>query len=149
MIKILLIGIVLISTLSEAKADPVNIPAGVEKLVNDFMGALLIPVAEDAEKAILPYLHSTLINSEKTGLTRDVKEFGFKKAHGNAKLFTYPVKIERVQKFDQDGISLGSQKELGDLYKIFITKPGQMPAPLHVFIPKDGSKPMITYIGNL
>jgi len=123
-----------------------------EALLNDFMKALLIEEADASAKACLKYVHKSLINTSGDDLTKDLRDFSFKKAHSNAKFYANPVKITRVRKNKVTAIGFKETGENGTEYSYFISKKegvNGMPAPVNIFFPADGSAPKISYMGSL
>lgn len=123
-----------------------------EVLLNDFMKSLLIQDSDASAKACLKCVHKSLINSSGDNLTKDLRDFSFKKAHSNAKFYANPVKITRVRKNKVTAIGFKETGENGTEYSYFISKKEDvngMPAPVNIFFPADGSAPKISYMGSL
>jgi len=125
-----------------------------EKLMNAFMEKLLIEDFRASAKAVMPYVHASNFNAKKTDLDDDLLQFGFKKAHQNARYYQYPISITRVQKLKTTEIGHPSRgtHQFGEEVKYWIAKKsGQagVPAPLVVFYPADGSAPTISYMNSL
>lgn len=111
------------------------------------MNALAEPDPDRAAQAVMPYVHSELMNGDKSGLSNDVRQFSFKKAHSNARFYKVPVEITRAREPSNRPLS-----EPGRTIDYFIAKrPGVdgMPAPIPVFFPANGGPAKIAYLGNL
>jgi len=97
-------------------------------------------------------MHKSLLNKEGTTLDGDTLEFSFKKAFQNAKFYSYPVKITRVQKLKTSEIGYKETHQFGVEYKFWIAKKSSkfgLPAPLVLFFPKDGTQAKLSYVGSL
>ncbi len=122
------------------------------ELLNPFVEALLIPDATASAQALLPLLHSSLKSSDGKSLTSLVEQFSFQKARKDVGFYKSPVEIARENKLNQSSINLGSAPETGALVDYYIARKDPktgLPAPVRIFFPADGSKAVITYIGNL
>jgi len=131
---------------------PPDEPKQAEDLLNAFMSALLNPDEDAAAKAVMPYVHVSLLNSTKTDLTQDLRSFSFHKAWENARFYAVPVQVTRVRDDAETGIGFGSTAELGRMQSWFIAKKegvAGLPAPIKVFFPTSGSPPRIAYMGSL
>lgn len=121
-------------------------------LINDFVKALLIRDVDRSSKQVRKYVHHTLLSADGTDLSRNVKSYSFLKAYRNAHVYEYPVKIVRQAQTKITAIGYGKEAEAGEVH-IFYIKPkkvfNQMPAPVHVFFPRDGGKPKIVNMGGL
>jgi hypothetical protein len=122
------------------------------EVLNKFMQALRIEDADSSAKAVMQYTHRSLWNSEETDLTRDLRQFSFKKAHSNARFYQIPVKVTRVRETAISAIGYGETAEKGKVSDYFVGKKSGvngMPAPVQIFFPADGSAPKISYMGSL
>lgn len=122
------------------------------ELLNTFMTAITQPDATTSAQAILPLLHASLKSPDGTTLSKDVQQFSFQKARKDAPFYKNPVEIVRENKFDQKSINLGKNPEEGTLIDYYLARKDPstgMPAPVRVFFPANGGKPVITYIGSL
>lgn len=123
-----------------------------ETLLNDFMNALLLEDFSQSAVAVLPFVHKSLLSGSKDGLSRDLLDFSFKKAHSNARFYEVPVKITEVRNTKVTGIGFRETAEAGEERKYWIAKRAGvngMPAPINVFFPADGGPPKINYMGSL
>jgi len=124
------------------------------ELLNHFMEKLLLQDFDESAAAVMPYVHKSNYNASGTALDNDLLSFSFKKAHQNAKFYTYPVRITRSQNLKTTGIGHPSRgtAEQGHEIKYWISKKSGvsgMPAPLVVFFPADGGQATISYMGSL
>lgn len=126
------------------------VDAKVVTLIDNFMQALQEPDLAASEQQILPLIHDSLKNNDKTGLKRQVREMEFAKAIRAAGRYPIPVNIVRVKQYDQTSVNLGPSPEAGHLFDYFIEKkdPQGLPAPIKIFIPANGN-PVITNFGSL
>lgn len=123
-----------------------------EKLLNDFMTALLISESNASAKECLKHVHKSLKNDAQTDLTSDLRRFSFKKAHDNARFYQVPVKITRVRPKNITAIGFGKTAEKGKVVDYFIAKKegeNGMPAPVSIFFPEGSGEPKISYMGSL
>ena len=119
-----------------------------EELINKFMEGLRVRDFEGSIKEILPYLHKTMKSKYGDDITRDLRLYGFKKAHRGAPRYHYPIKLTLIRKsfYRRD---LG---EKGQEYDFFIKKLPQYsgyPAPVKIFHHEDSDKLTISYIGSI
>ena len=126
---------------------------GIE-VVNKFMEAIMSNQSDinAAAKKALPIIHRSEYNSAKNGLLADRMSYSFKKAWENAKFYTTPVVVTRVQKQGISAIGFKETAQSGTAYKVWISKKdgvAGLPAPLNVFFPADGSAPTMYYYGSL
>ncbi|MBI2340263.1 MAG: hypothetical protein HYU99_07865 [Deltaproteobacteria bacterium] len=152
--KILLVGAILwgafalkVAVAGENDADP-----GAVELLNKLMTALQEPDEAKSIQAVLPLLHKSLLNADGTDLSRDVKQFSFKKAHGGAPLYANPVKVTRVRETPQTEVGFKATAEGGQVADYFVAKKegkAGMPAPVKIFFPAGGGAPKILYLGSL
>ena len=128
---------------------------GIE-VINSFMNAIMDPDSQGNEGtaaiAALPYIHASEYDARGTNLKKDRLEFSFKKAWHNAKFYTLPVSVTRIQRQHITAIGFGATAQAGKAFKVWIAKKdgvAGMPAPLNVFFPSDGSAPKLYYYGSL
>ena len=136
---------------SVTNATPDADPAAVE-LLNQFMTALLIKDDSARLTAVLPCVHKTLLNNEGTDLSPTVKDFSYRRAVTDAALYQIPVRVTRVAKDKSTAVGFGESAESGRTDRYFVAKRegvSGLPAPIHIFFPKDGSKPKIVNMGSL
>jgi hypothetical protein len=122
------------------------------ELLNNFMQTLMIEDFEESAQQMLKYTHKSLWNADGTNLSRDLRDFSFKKAKSNAKFYQVPVKITRVRETNVSAIGYAETAEKGKVVDYFIAKKAGvngMPAPVKIFFPADGSAPKISYMGSL
>ncbi len=122
------------------------------KLCSDFLAALSIEDEAKRIQAVVPLLHKTLLTADGKDLSADVKQFSYRKAADNAKLYKQPAEVTEVHKGREQTIGAGKQAETGRPDKYFVARKEGVagrPAPLHVFWPSDGSAPKLTNIGSL
>jgi hypothetical protein len=121
-------------------------------LLNKMMGALLIENEEESAKAVKLLVHKSLLAPDGRSLSRDVREFSFRKAHSGAKLYSAPVVVTRVRQRSLTAIGFQETAEEGTEFDYFIAKKegvAGLPAPVRVFFPKNGNEPRISYMGSL
>lgn len=122
------------------------------ELLNNFMQALLIEDFEESALQVMKYTHKSLWNVDGTNLSKDLRDFSFKKANNNAKFYQVPVKVTRVRETSVTAIGYDETAEKGKVVDYFIAKKAGvngMPAPVKIFFPADGSAPKISYMGSL
>jgi hypothetical protein len=122
------------------------------KLLNAFMQVLSMADPEESAQALLPLVHASLKTAAGDDLSRDLRQFSHKKAHGNARHYAVPVTVTRVRTTSTTGIGFGETAEAGRVDDYFIAKrPGVngMPAPVKIFFPAEGGAPLISYMGSL
>jgi len=81
-----------------------------------------------------------------------VKDYSYKKAVTDAALYQIPVRVTRVAKDKSTAVGFGESAESGRTDRYFVAKRegvSGLPAPIHIFFPKDGSKPKIVNMGSL
>jgi hypothetical protein len=133
--------------MTESQVDPRAV-----ELLNRFLDALLLKDADESARALAPLVHVSLHAPGGTDLSRDLRQFGHKKAHANALHYARPVQVVRVRTTSLTGIGFGSDAAAGRVDDYFIAKqPGVngMPAPVKVFFPAGGGAPTISYMGSL
>ena len=141
---------------SAAGQSPSNAPADADsaalELLNQFMTALLIKDDSERLAAVLPCVHKSLLDNDGTDLAPTVKDFSYKKAVMNVALYQVPVRVTRVAKGKNTAVGHGNSAESGRTDRYFVAKREGvtgLPAPIHVFFPKDGIKPKIVNMGSL
>ncbi|MDP2388211.1 MAG: hypothetical protein Q8M29_17690 [Bacteroidota bacterium] len=147
-----IVALFLLFLFSSSIAQNIEVNPKAETLLNDFMKALAIKDADESAKECLKYVHKSLKNASGDDLTKDLRNFSFKKAHDNVKFYANPVKITRVRKNGVTAIGFKETGEKGDEYSYFISKKSDvkgMPAPVNIFFPADGGEPKISYMGSL
>ena len=133
--------------MSELDVDPRAVA-----LLNAFMQALSLPDPLESARAVLPFVHRSLKTAAGDDLSRDLRQFGHKKAHGNARHYAIPVHVTRVRTTRTTGIGFEDTAEPGRVDDYFITKRdgvNGMPAPVKIFFPADGGPPLVSYMGSL
>lgn len=133
--------------MSELDVDPRAVA-----LLNAFMQALAHEDAATSARAVLPFVHRSLKTPAGDDLSRDLRQFGHKKAQGNARLYALPVQVTRVRTTSTTGLGFGDTAEAGRVDDYFIAKRegvNGMPAPVKVFFPEDGGPPLVSYMGSL
>ena len=124
------------------------------KLLNDFLKAL-VDNKDDMDAAViaaLPMLQKSLKDDRGKDVTRDLRNFSFKKAWQNAGLYARPVQITRVRMTSISAVGFGKTAEKGKVADYFVAKaegqPG-LPAPVKIFFPEGNGDPKIFYVGSL
>lgn len=133
--------------MSDADVDPRAV-----QLLNALMRGLATADPGESARALLPFVHKSLKNAAGDGLSRDLLQFGHKKAHANARHYAVPVQVTRVRTTSTTGIGFGDTAEAGRVDDYFIAKRAGvngMPAPVKVFFPADGGAPLVSYMGSL
>ena len=133
--------------MTETDVDPRAV-----RLLNDFMQALSVEDPGASARALLPFVHASLKSAAGDDLSRDLLQFGHKKAHANARHYAVPVQVTRVRTTSTTGIGFGDTAEAGRVDDYFIAKRAGvngMPAPVKVFFPADGGAPLVSYMGSL
>jgi hypothetical protein len=138
---------------SQGTPPPSSSDAAAEQLLSATLAALQQNRDEDAAvRAIVPYVHRSLLDATGAQLTTDVRQFSFKKAFGAAPLYGVPVKVTRTRPSNVTAIGFGATAERGRSVDYFVAKrdgqPG-MPAPVTVFFPESGGAPKVSYLGSL
>ena len=124
------------------------------KLLGEFLKALTDNKddMDAAVRAALPMLHKSLKDDRGRDVTRDLRNFSFKKAWQNAGLYARPVDVTRVRTTGISAVGFGKTAEKGKVADYFVAKaegqPG-LPAPVKIFFPADGTDPKIYYVGSL
>jgi hypothetical protein len=117
-------------------------------LLTKFCEALKIADENERVKAILPYVHDYDKTKDKTDLIPNTKQFSFKKASNGISRYEFPLVITRVEKTGDTSY----QGVAGSRFKYFIKKNQNfngMPAPIHIFVPADGSEPKVINFGSI
>jgi hypothetical protein len=141
---------------SAAEQSATDAPADADgaalELLNRFMNALLIKDDSERLAAVLPCVHKSLLNNDGSDLMQTVKEYSYQRAIRDVALYQMPVRVTQVAKGNNSAVSYGKTAEEGRTDRYFIAKrdgvPG-LPAPVHVFFPKDGGKPSVINMGSL
>ena len=121
-------------------------------LLNRFLEALSAEDAETSAQALIPMVHASLLAPGGAGLSRDLRQFSFKKAHDNARHYARPVEVTRVRRTNTTALGAGKEASAGRVDDYFIAKRAGvsgMPAPVKIFFPADGGAPTIAYMGSL
>jgi hypothetical protein len=116
------------------------------------MNALLIKDDSERLAAVLPCVHKSLLNNDGSDLMQTVKEYSYQRAIRDVALYQMPVRVTQVAKGNNSAVGYGKTAEEGRTDRYFIAKRDGalgLPAPVHVFFPKDGSKPSIINMGSL
>ena len=119
-----------------------------EELINKFMEGLRVRDFERSIKEVLPYLHKSMKSKYGDDITRDLRLYGFKKAHRGALRYQFPVKLTLIRKV----IYRRDLGEKGQEYDFFIKKTSDYngyPAPVKVFHHEASDKLTISYIGSI
>jgi len=124
-----------------------------EDIVAVFMHQLLQNGYQQGAQVVVPYIHTSL-QSPLGKMSKDTYQFQYKKAHGNAKFYMYPVRIVRTRSMQLSSIGYVSDGtyEKGRKVKYFLARKNSatgLPASLEVFFPQNGGRPSISYMGNL
>lgn len=130
-----------------AADDPAPDPAAV-KVLSDFMTALQIADEDASAKAVMPYVHKSLLNPAGTDLSRDLRQFSFHKAHTSARMYPTPVKVTRVRMTNITAIGFKQTAEAGTTVDYFIARNDSATVPVRIFFPRSGA-PKIAYMGSL
>jgi hypothetical protein len=121
------------------------------ELINNFMKALQIEDATKREAAALKFLHKSMLTNDGK-MPSSLKNYSFKKACDGVKFYDVPVKITEVHKGRSVTVGFKETAERGRTDKYFVGKKegaAGRPAPLHVFWPEGGGKPMLINVGSL
>lgn len=121
-------------------------------LLNRFLEALAVEDPERSARALVPLVHASLRAPGGADLSRDLRQFSFKKAHDNARHYARPVEVTRVRRTNTTALGAGPGATAGRVDDYFIGKRAGvngMPAPVKIFFPADGSAPTIAYMGSL
>ena len=125
------------------------------EVINAFMQATTANAdLQAAAIAVLPFVHSSLMNRDRNNLGQDELNYQFKKAHSNAGFYRIPVVVTRIQQLNTSEIghpSVGTY-ERGRERKYWVAKRegvAGLPAPIVVFFPESGGDPKISYVGSL
>ena len=143
---------ILFSYAAQAQLTTKDTDARAMEVLNKFMEALMIEDADKSAKEVMKYAHKSLFNPNGSDLSKDLRDFSFKKAHNNAKFYQTPVIVTRIRKSSVTGIGYEQTAERGRIEDYFIAKKqgvNGMPAPVQIFFPADGSEPKIAYMGSL
>jgi hypothetical protein len=139
-----------------AEQSPPNAPADADSaaldLLNQFMNALLIKDENARLAAVLPCFHKSLLNNEGTDLAPTVKDYSYRRAVSEVALYQVPIRVTRVAKGNNTTVGYGQSAESGRIDRYFVAKREGvtgLPAPIHIFFPKDGSKPKVVNVGSL
>ena len=152
--KYILLMTGLISFVNGQDVMPKELEAKAAKVLNLFMKTVQENSFEKSAKMVVPLMHKSLLDRGQKVLDRDTYRFSFKKAHTNAKHYTYPVNVTRVQKLRTTEIghpSVGTH-EKGVEYKIWIDKKPSirgLPAPLVIFFNEGSMDAKLSYVGSL
>ncbi len=128
-----------------------DLPRG-EVMLRSFLTALSLPDEEAAAKAVVPFVHKSLLEKDGASLSAEVRRFSFKKAHGRAKEYALPLLISRTRQSGESGVGFRESAESGAVVDYFLERRrGQtgLPAPVKVFFPSGGGEPKVLYMGSL
>jgi hypothetical protein len=141
--------LVCLTMTAHAEVEIAPDPAAVDVL-NKLMAALLIDETEQSVKEAVKLLHKSLLVKTGDDISADLRRFGFKKAHDNAKLYGLPVKIARVRATGATTIGFKETAEKGKVFDYLIEKKaGGLPAAVKMFFPEGGGEPKVAYLGGL
>jgi len=124
------------------------------KLVQDFLAALDTEGDDARLKAVLPFVHKSLITDDGKDIIPAQKPFAYAravKAVHEHKHYDKPAVIHVVHRGTMHTIGTPGNGETGRIDKYFVRKKANvngLPAPIHVFIPEKG-EPKILNFGSL
>ena len=121
-------------------------------MLNQFIKALMLDDSQERLRAVLPFVHKSMLSPDGNDLDRTVKEFSYKRAVQNVKFYQVPVKITRVAMGNVRTIGFKSTAERGRVDRYFVAKRSGvagLPAPIHIFFPENGGVPKIINMGSL
>jgi type II secretory pathway pseudopilin PulG len=130
---------------SVAQAQEANPQAA--QLLSQFLQALQNGDDAARERAVLPFLHRSLLSDNGQALDSSVR-IQFKKASQNAKLYATPADVTRVRSKGTITIGEGGNPEKGRVEDYFLAKKNGAPAPITIFFPENGA-PKVYYMGSL
>jgi hypothetical protein len=127
-----------------------ELPATVKSVIEEYARILHDNKSiDDAANAFNAIAGGSLVNDEGK-ITKNTRQFGFKKDFNDFKHYAYPIKITRVNKSVSNGDGYGKTKIAGTRYKIWIAKDDSakgMPAPVSIILPAHGD-PKVVNIGS-
>jgi hypothetical protein len=137
----------------QSKRDDIpvtELPATVKTVLEEYARILHDNKSiDDAANAFNAIAGGSLVNDEGK-ITKNTRQFGFKKDFNDFKHYAYPIKITRVNKSVSNGDGYGKTKIAGTRYKIWIAKDDSakgMPAPVSIILPAHGD-PKVVNIGS-
>ncbi|MEA1914018.1 MAG: hypothetical protein U9N30_01765 [Campylobacterota bacterium] len=122
------------------------------KVLNQFLNILQNNSYYQSSGMVVPLMHRSLLTNNANQLDDDTYRYSFKKAHSNARNYTYPVRITRIQRLKTTGVGYENTYDQGVEYKIWISKNTSQkgaPAPLVVFFKHGAANAQLTYVGSL
>ncbi len=155
LIALLLFGARSYSQSTESDIPISELPASVEKVLQQYIEILKSPNLDVAAEKFVAIAGGSLINTDGSDLSRGKKEFALKKDFNDMQHYAYPIKITRVNKAESNGQGYGATAIKGVVYKIWIDKKSSdlgMPAPISIMVPEGHSTiktPKVVNIGSL
>ncbi len=150
--KMILLIMVLVVGVNAQDKMPKKLEREAIEIINTFIKIMQNNSYDASAKMVVPLMHKSLLKRSQKALDSDTYRYSFKKAQSNAKNYTYPIKITRIQKLRTTEIGYGDTHEKGTEYKLWIAKKdliGGVPAPLVIFF-KDGiGIAKLSYVGSL
>ena len=133
---------------------PKSLESKATEVINVFLETMQKNSYAKSAKMVVPLMHKSLLTRDQKSLDSDTYRYQFKKAQNNAKHYTYPVHVTRIQKLKTTEIghpSTGTY-EKGVEYKLWIAKKSSsqgMPAPLVLFFKEGSTEAKLSYVGSL
>jgi hypothetical protein len=130
-------------SIEKIQADP-----KITNLINQLVEVLSLEDESIRIQKLLPLIHDSMKTNDKKDLFTNVKQFSYKKAVSGISRYKIPVELGEVHK----GKPVTIEGVKGRRDKYFIRKKEGstgMPAPIHVFIPEDGSEAKIIDFGSI
>jgi len=122
------------------------------EVINKLLAAFSLTDSELRLKAVIPLLHKSMYTNDGKDLSKNVKDFSYKKAVENVKFYSIPAVITEVHKGNVTAIGFKETAERGRTDKYFVGKKDAKngrPAPIHIFFPENGGEPKVVNIGSL
>ena len=151
-LKKVLVVCLLISSVYGEDVMPKALVQKAGNVMNAFVKNMQEHTYKESAKMIVPLMHKSLLSSDQKSLDDDTYRYSFKKAHMNAKNYSYPIVITRIQKLRTTEIGYGATHEKGVEYKLWIAKNKSsqgLPAPLVVFFNEGSQDAKLSYVGSL
>ena len=130
-------------SIEKIQADP-----KITNLVNQLAEFISIEDESTRIQKLLLIVHDSMKTDDKKDLNSNIKQFSYKKAVSGISRYKIPIELGEVHKGKL--VTINSIKGRRDKY--FIKKKegvSGLPAPIHIFIPEDGSEAKIIDFGSI
>ncbi len=123
-----------------------------QAVLNGFFAALKLADEGASARAVVPFLHKSLLDASGQALSADTLRFGFKKARRGADSYAMPLQVAQTKSAGRSGVGFRTEAEQGLMVDYYLERGKKQPglaAPVKLFFPEGGGEPKVLFMGNL